>query len=202
MGTDGGTPRLYNGCLKAFMNKNKVIKCPLFINPLQLGTIFRQFVTAVLKALYYVCSRIFSHIMIITMAIFFNKVQRALPASRTVKKWYASLKRISLIREKQVAKLIADETTLNHKEAEMAMSQLEKILLRELLASNSVQLGDWRSFHLTCSSSAHDTREEVTGRSIRKLNVRFTPGATIREGLEHAEFIPAESIVRELRIEN
>jgi hypothetical protein len=40
------------------------------------------------------------------MAIFFNKVQRALPSNMTVKKWYASLKRISLIREKQVAKLI------------------------------------------------------------------------------------------------
>jgi predicted histone-like DNA-binding protein len=129
------------------------------------------------------------------MAIFFNKVLKALPSNPTVKKWYATLKRISMIPEKQVAKLIADETTLNHKEAEMAISQLEKILLRELLASNSVQLGDWGSFHLTCNSSAHDTREEVTGRSIRKLNVRFTPGSTIKEGLEHAEFIPAESIV-------
>jgi predicted histone-like DNA-binding protein len=129
------------------------------------------------------------------MAIFFNKVLKALPSNPTVKKWYATIKRISMIREKQVAKLIADETTLNHKEAEMAMSQLEKILLRELLASNSVQLGDWGSFHLTCSSSAHETREEVTGRSIKKLNVRFMPGATLKEGLEHAEYVPTESLV-------
>jgi predicted histone-like DNA-binding protein len=100
-----------------------------------------------------------------------------------------------MVREKRVAKLIADETTLNNKEAEMAMSQLEKILLRELLSGNSVQLGDWGSFHLTCNSSMHETSEEVTGRSIQKLNVRFAPGATLKEGLAHAEFVPAETLV-------
>jgi predicted histone-like DNA-binding protein len=129
------------------------------------------------------------------MAIFFNRVLRALPSDPKAKKWYASLKRTSMIREKQVAKLIADETTLNPKEAEMALSQLEKILLRELLASNSVQLGDWGSFHLTCNSSAHDTSGEVTGRSIKKLNVRVSSGTTLKEGLEHAEFVPADSLV-------
>jgi len=128
------------------------------------------------------------------MAIFFNRIERALPRNPAVKKWYAVLKRISLVKEKQVAKYIADETTLNPKEAEMALSLLEKVLLRELLAGNSVQLGDWGSFCLTCNSAAHDIREEVTGNSIRKLNVRFSPGKSLKDALKKAQFVAAESM--------
>jgi len=128
------------------------------------------------------------------MAILFNKVERVLPNNKTVKKWYASLKRITMVKEKQVAKLIADETTLNAKEAEMALSLLEKVLINQLLSGNSVQLGDWGSFNLTCNSSAHDTREEVTGRSIQRLNVRFTAGKSLKNALANAEFKAAESL--------
>ena len=129
------------------------------------------------------------------MAVFFNKVERAIPRNPGEKKWYAALKRISLVKEKQVASLIADETTLNRKEAEMALAQLEKVLIRELLAGNSVQLGDWGSFNLTCNSSAHDTREQVTGSSIQRLNVRFMPGKELKAAMQNAQFLPVESMV-------
>ena len=129
------------------------------------------------------------------MAIFFNKVERAVLNNPGTKKWYAVLKRISLLKEKQVASSIADETTLNRKEAEMALAQLEKVLIRELLAGNSVQLGDWGSFNLTCNSTAHDTREQVTGNSIQRLNVRFMPGKELKAAMQNAQFLPAESMV-------
>ncbi|MDR1698913.1 MAG: HU family DNA-binding protein [Prevotellaceae bacterium] len=128
------------------------------------------------------------------MAILFNKVERVLPNNRTVKKWYASLKRITMVKEKQVARLIADETTLNAKEAELALSQLEKVLISQLLSGNSVQLGDWGSFSLTCNSTAHDTREAVTGRSIQRLNVRFSAGQNLKNALAQAEFKSADSL--------
>ena len=129
------------------------------------------------------------------MAVFFNKVERALPRDPAVKKWYAVLRRITMIKEKQVASYIADETTLNRKEAEMALAQLEKVLIRELLAGNSVQLGDWGSFNLTCNSTAHDRREQVSGSSIQRLNVRFTPGSELKDAMKKAQFIPAENMV-------
>jgi hypothetical protein len=57
------------------------------------------------------------------MSIIFNKVERANPQDRTApKKWYPTLKTISQVGEKEVAKEIADETTLNPKEAEMGIS--------------------------------------------------------------------------------
>ncbi|MDR0542482.1 MAG: DNA-binding protein, partial [Dysgonamonadaceae bacterium] len=76
------------------------------------------------------------------MAILFNKVERANPQNREQKKWYPSLKTLTQVNEKEAAKEIADETTLNPKEAEMALAQFKKVLIRNLLASNSVQLGD------------------------------------------------------------
>ncbi|MDR2627780.1 MAG: HU family DNA-binding protein, partial [Dysgonamonadaceae bacterium] len=121
------------------------------------------------------------------MPIVFNKVERANPQDRTApKKWYPTLKTLSQVGEKEVAKEIADETTLNRKEAEMGLSQLEKVLIRDLLSSNSVQLDDWGSFHLTCNSVGSDTKEGVTAANIRNLNIRFTPGKALKEALKGA----------------
>lgn len=129
------------------------------------------------------------------MAIFFNKIERGNPLKKDEpKKWYAALKTVSMKREKEVAQLIADETTLNRKEAEMALDQLEKILIRLLLDSYSVQLGDWGSFYLTCNSEGANTKDEVTANNIKKLNIRFLPGKVLRESLEKAVFVSAESL--------
>ncbi|MDR1115609.1 MAG: HU family DNA-binding protein [Tannerella sp.] len=130
------------------------------------------------------------------MPIVLNKVERANPQDRTIpKKWYTTVKTISQVGEKEVAKEIADETTLNRKEAEMSLDQLEKVLLRNLLASNSVQLGDWGSFHLTCNGEGSDTKEEVTVASVKNLNIRFSPGKTLKEALKGASFVFSEDLV-------
>jgi predicted histone-like DNA-binding protein len=130
------------------------------------------------------------------MSIFFNKVERGNPQNPAApKKWYPSLKTIAQVQQKEVAAEIADETTLNPKEAEMALYQFQKVLVRNLLASNSVQLGDWGSFHLTCQGEGSDTREEVSGTKIKKLNIQFTPGKDLQEVLKKAAFKPVESLV-------
>ena len=130
------------------------------------------------------------------MAIFFNKVERINPQDRNApKKWYPSLKTIEQIQQKQVAKEIADETTLNPKEAEMALEQLLKVLVRNLLTSNSVQLGDWGSFSISGSGTPSETKEEVTANNIKSVKVNFTAGKALKDALKEATFKPAESIV-------
>jgi len=130
------------------------------------------------------------------MPIFYNKVERINPQKREEpKKWYPSLKTVAQIQQKQVAKEIADETTLNPKEAEMALEQLQKVLVRNLLASNSVQLGDWGSFSLSCSGSPSDKKEDVTANNIKSLKINFTPGKALKNALKEATFKLAESIV-------
>jgi predicted histone-like DNA-binding protein len=128
------------------------------------------------------------------MAVFYNKVQRANPARRDETKWYATLKRISMVKEKEVAKQISDETTINRKEAEIALAQFEKILIRELMNGNSVQLGDWGSFYLTCKSEGKDTKEEVNAGSIQKVNIRFVAGKSLKEALQNVSFKDIDSM--------
>jgi len=129
------------------------------------------------------------------MPILFKTVARTNPQNVDApKRWFPILKTISQVKEKIVAREIADETTLNPKEAEMALSQLEKVLIRNLLASNSVQLGDWGSFRLTCNSEGSDTQKEVNAGKIKKLNIRFTPGKALTEALKNATFIPADNL--------
>ena len=130
------------------------------------------------------------------MAILYNKIERAnLQNPLAPKKWHPLIKTINRIEEKDVAKEIADETTLNRNEAEMALAQLEKVLINNLLAGNSLQIGDWGSFHLTCKSVGSATKEEVTAKNIKKLNIRFKAGKSLLQALEHAIFLPAESMV-------
>ncbi len=130
------------------------------------------------------------------MAILFNKIERSNPGNPSApKKWYPVLKALRRVKEKDVAKDIADETTLNRKEAEMALVQLEKVLIRNLLSSNSVQIGDWGTFYLTCKSTPSNTKGEVTANNIDNLNVRFLAGKSLKDALREATFIPAESIV-------
>ncbi|MDR1274441.1 MAG: HU family DNA-binding protein [Odoribacteraceae bacterium] len=130
------------------------------------------------------------------MPIVFNKVKRANPLDRTLpEKVFPTLKTLSQVGEKEVAKEISEETTLNPREAEMALGQFQKVLARNLLASNSVRLGDWGSFHLTCHSEGSDTKEEVTAGNIKSLNIRFVPGKALKNALKEATFIFAEDIV-------
>ena len=129
------------------------------------------------------------------MPVLLNRVERMNPLDKT-KKWYLTLKTISQISEKEAAKQIADETTLNRKEAEMALAQFEKVLISNLLASNSVKLGDWGSFHLTCNSAGADAKETLTAKDVKGLNIRFTPGKALKEAIGKASFVFAENLVK------
>jgi predicted histone-like DNA-binding protein len=128
------------------------------------------------------------------MPIFLNKVERANPLKKTEKKWYCTIKTVKQISERDVARQIADETTLNAKEAEMSISLLQKVLVNSLLAGNSVQLGDWGSFYLTCNSEGKATREALTTKDVKGLNIRFLPGKALKDALGKANFVFVENL--------
>lgn len=104
------------------------------------------------------------------------------------------LRSVSKVNEKQVAQRIADETTLNPKEAEMAIYQLLKVLKLELINGNTVELGDWGSFYLTINSDGVEDESKVTANQVKQVNVRFRAGKDLRETINKAEFKPAATI--------
>lgn len=113
------------------------------------------------------------------MAILVKPVQRANPLDKDApKKWYVT----------QVAMDLAEETTLNPSEAMMAIRQFRKILLRRLLGGESVKLGNWGSFSITLSSVGSATKESVTARNIKSVNLNFQADETFKTDLQRATF--------------
>ncbi|ALO49361.1 HU family DNA-binding protein [Hoylesella enoeca] len=122
------------------------------------------------------------------MTIIFNKVQRKNPAKPDEPmKWYPVLRRIDLMEEEEVTIEIADETTLNPREAGMALSLFKKVLIRALLNGRTVKLGNWGTFRLTITTKGSATEKEVTADKVKKINIRFIPGKELKEAIAKAQ---------------
>ena len=129
------------------------------------------------------------------MPVLYNKVERITPGKPDApKKFYPVLKSTGMIKEKEVARRLADETTLNPKEAEMAVAQLMKVVVAGLLNGETVQLGDLGSFRLTASTEGSQTKEEVTASKIKTVNIRFTASQELKTALKKAKFIEAATL--------
>jgi predicted histone-like DNA-binding protein len=100
---------------------------------------------------------------------------------------------MKLIKKRNVAKKLADETTLNPKEAEMAISQLKKVVIDLLLEGHTVQLGELGSFRLIISSEGSKTEQEVTTNKIKKVKVRFTASEELKTAIGKATFMDISS---------
>jgi predicted histone-like DNA-binding protein len=99
-----------------------------------------------------------------------------------------------MVKEKQLAKLLADETTLNPKEAEMAMYQLLKVTVNLLLDGHTVQLGELGSFRLTARGEGAETEAEVNANNIKSVQVHFISSEALREQIKKAVFKDASSL--------
>lgn len=126
------------------------------------------------------------------MAIIYDKVQRRNPMKPMLpKKWFATVKSVTQVSEKEVARQIADETTLNAKEAEFALQQLRKVLINNLKNGNTVKLGDWATFYVTINCEGVEEEKDFTPAKIKKINVQCRCDASFKEELAKAEFVPA-----------
>ncbi|MDR2424765.1 MAG: HU family DNA-binding protein [Prevotellaceae bacterium] len=121
------------------------------------------------------------------MSLFYKKIQRSNPLNRAIVKWYPVLKSIGILKTKELAKLMSDETTMNPKETEMAIYELVKILKRELKEGKTVSIDDFGTFILTASTTGEETEEAVSAGNISGLNLRFRPNADFKTEISKAE---------------
>jgi predicted histone-like DNA-binding protein len=129
------------------------------------------------------------------MALLFNKIRKGNPSNPSApKRWYPILKSVKLVKEKVLATMLAEETTLNPKEAEMAVSQLLKIVTALLLEGHTIQLGSLGSFRATLSAESSATEKEVTANKIKKVKVRFTESEELKSAMKKATFTDISSL--------
>jgi predicted histone-like DNA-binding protein len=126
------------------------------------------------------------------MAIFYRKIQRANPQDRTVTKWYPVLNSLGMVKSKEVARQMSDETTMNPKEAEIAVYELVKVAKRLLLSGYTVQLDDLGTFYLTANAKGADNESDVTAANVQGLNIRFRPAASFKAEIAKAEIKAAK----------
>lgn len=104
-------------------------------------------------------------------------------------KWYPVQYTTKLVDETEVAELIADETTLNPMEAQMAIRQLRKVVQRLLLDGKSVKLGNWGTFNVTLNTEGADTKDALTARNVKMVNINFQPGTELKAAMQRADFV-------------
>lgn len=120
------------------------------------------------------------------MSIFLKPVQRRNPLKPDeVMKWYPVQNTVKMVDESEVAELIADETTLNPMEAQMAIRQLRKIVQRLLLDGKRREAGQ---LGLVQRQPEHRRRshERRTDRPQREVGKHQLP-ARRRTESRHAE---------------
>ena len=134
------------------------------------------------------------------MAIIIEKQEKRNPLQPDApKKWYLYSKSVGTVTEKEVAKQLVDETTLNAKEAEMAIAQLRKIVLRNLQNGYTVRLGDWAYFHTTIHSKPSATAGEAVADKIKKVSMHLGYDKAFQEELNKATFVTMESLQRKTK---
>jgi predicted histone-like DNA-binding protein len=132
------------------------------------------------------------------MTLFFNKMLRGKPGDPSgVKMWYLILKSLGLVRTREVARLLADETTLDPKEAEIALSLAGKITGRLLADGHTVELEGLGTFNVRANSAPSDTKEEVTAHNLKGLKIRFIPAPELVDVVSKASLRPASSIAND-----
>jgi predicted histone-like DNA-binding protein len=130
------------------------------------------------------------------MAVLFNKIQRSDPRNPAgPRKWYLVLKSMSTKRTREVAQRMADETTMNPKEAEMALYELVKVVIQILIEGSTVQIDDLGTFYLTGNSSASDTEEEVTAHNCNAIHIRFRPDDALQAEINKAQLKPIDKLL-------
>jgi predicted histone-like DNA-binding protein len=90
---------------------------------------------------------------------------------------------------------MADETTMNPKEAEMALYEFVKVMKNILLEGSTVQIDDLGTFYLTANSSAAETEEEVSARNCTGIHIRFKPDEGLQTEVNKVQLIPTSKFI-------
>ena len=105
------------------------------------------------------------------MAIVYNKIPRKSPRDKSVK-YYPSVKVVGRKTEKDLMERICRNTTLNEREAMMALAEVRQGIMDFLLDGYSVEFSDWASFRQTVTAKGAETMDKCDATLVRKVNVR------------------------------
>jgi len=123
------------------------------------------------------------------MSVKYNVVARKNPRDPDAPpKYYPSI--VSSGREgmREIAKQIAEISTVSSVDTMASLESLLTILPRILANGNIVNLGDFGSFWLRVKTEGAENESDVTARNIINVQLQFRPGKEFKRALEAIEF--------------
>ena len=119
------------------------------------------------------------------MSVLFKSVKRKNPQDITApEKYYAMAIANGTTDLKQLATMVATQSTVSAADCYAVLIALEANIITEMQQGKIVRLGEIGSFQLGISALGKDTIEEVTVSSIKKAKINFRPGEGLRNMLK------------------
>ena len=123
------------------------------------------------------------------MSVKYNVVARKNPRDPDAPpKYYPSI--VSSGREgmREIAKQIAEISTVSSVDTMASLESLLSVLPRILANGNIVDLGDFGTFWLRVKTEGSESEADVTARNITNVQIQFRPGKEFKRALEVIEF--------------
>lgn len=98
-------------------------------------------------------------------------------------KYYAQIAPVTAMTLDEVTEKISSDSTFTEHDVVAALAALKMQIVRAVRSGSCVRLGFLGSFRPTISALGSDTKEGVTAKLIKKVNVRFTKGRRMRSAL-------------------
>ena len=89
---------------------------------------------------------------------------------------------------RQLAKEIAEITTISVPDAVAVLESLVMIIPRHIENGEIVRLGELGSLRITINSEGSESEEEVNASKIKKANYRFSPGSELQQTLKTLKY--------------
>jgi len=124
----------------------------------------------------------------------FNVIARINPQDRTAApRYYPSVVTNGRVNERELASMIADNSTLTTVDVVAVIEALLQMIPRLLAEGYIVELGQLGSFRTRIRSTGEDSPELVTASNIIKIMPYFVAGKLFKKVLQVASFEKARS---------
>lgn len=127
------------------------------------------------------------------MAISLKTIERGEPGvtGGGEKKFYASPVTNGEVNIDELSELIEMISTVSAIDVSGVLKSFITVVPRELSAGKIVRLGDLGYFRVSISSEGYENAEDVSGKSVKKTRILFTPGKELKKMLNNLEFVKA-----------
>ena len=87
-----------------------------------------------------------------------------------------------------LVEMISRYSTVNPPDVLAVLESLIRLVPQELAQGRGVQLGRLGSFKLTVSSEGQLRKKDVSPKNVKKINMHFRPGKSVKNELENLKF--------------